>query len=125
MRTETTTKTVGGIMTPDTIVTRVVTLADNRAVISTQYTCEVTILGVDPSRGTTPEERSRGFVQIDLPITVVASSPEQLIATAKDAASTAVHFTEGQELTLPRLVFTEYLASRAVKKALREMDEDV
>lgn len=125
MRIETTTATVGGILTPDTVVTRTITRAVNGAVISNEYKSEMTILGVDPVRGTTAEERAKGIESLALPITVVVSDPLELVRVAKIAASTSVHFTEGQELTLPKLVYVEYLAARAVKKALRELEEDV
>lgn len=125
MRTETKVATVGGVMTPDTTVTRTVTRAVNGTVISTEYKSEMTILGADPIRSTTAEERAKGIESLALPITVVVSDPLELVRVAKVAASTSVHFTEGQELTLPKLVYVEYLAARAVKKALRELAEDV
>lgn len=126
-RTETTTVTVGGVLTPDTTVTRTIIKTDAGAIISKEYRSEMTILGVDPVRGTTVEERELGIEQLSLPITVATATPEDLVKVAKEAATAAVHFTEGQEMTIPKLAFTEYLVGRAIKKALRDesMAEDV
>lgn len=114
-----------GVVTPTTTVTRTIERTANGSVISTEYRSEMTILGVDPVREPTTEERELGIEQLALPITVATDDPYELVDLAKRAASTAMHFTEGQELDLVKLVKVEFLAARAVRKALRDDDMGV
>jgi|GEM_PF-7028893 len=113
--------TFDGNKTPRVTVTTIA----NEETGQDSYSAEITILGVAPARGTTAEERAAGISQLSLPITVEARDVAGLIDIAKRAASTAVYLTPGVELDFVGFIMTEYLTARAVRGALRAIDEDL
>jgi hypothetical protein len=84
--------------------------------------------GLDPYRTTTAEERGVGISSLDPP-TVQAKTLESLISSGSRAMQAAIFATPGEEeifMTSPGdLAMIHYRTSRAIRHALRLIDEDI
>jgi hypothetical protein len=115
---------------------RVLVRVFNRQLARERYFCTVQIAGTAPYRYTTAEERQAGILSLNPP-SVSASSIEKLIESGSLALQSAIFATPGvghdenvtgtfKPLIGPsELAMVHYRTARAIRAALRQIDEDI
>ncbi len=91
-----------------------------------QYDVTIEVDGLAPDRSVTAEERQVGITSLEPP-TVHAKTTGQLIESGSRAVQAAAMVTPGVGDTLGpgELAMMHYRVSRALRVALRKIDEDV
>lgn len=86
----------------------------------------IEVEGIEPYRTTTAEERQLGIVSLSPP-TVHAKNVERLLSSSSRAAMAAVYATlsVADGVGPADLAMIHYRTTRAVRAALRQMDEDI
>ena len=88
------------------------------------YVLSVEILGIDPNRSLTAEERTLGITSLSPP-TVRGQRIPELIQTLIDATANAYDATDGYTIDGEILASISHRVSRSALQALREIGEDV
>ena len=89
----------------------------------TVYEAVIEVEGLEPQRGTSADERRAGIRSLNPP-TVRATKTRKLIDAACRAVAASATSTTGETGGPGGLLMTYYLTARAVKEAIRLLDED-
>ena len=116
----TTTATYDAVGVPECTITKTVSATSGRK----RFTVALDLQEINPVRGVTAEERSRGITSLNPP-TVSADTPNALIRKAVVACSNAIHETEGFAMSGYLLIMLSFRVSHSVLQALRAIGEDV
>ena len=87
------------------------------------YEAVIEVEGLDPQRGTSADERRVGIRSLNPP-TVRATSSRRLIDAACRAVAASATSTTGETGGPGGLLMTYFHVARAVKHAIRALDED-
>lgn len=88
------------------------------------YSAVITIIGLNPQRGASSEERAAGIYSLSPP-TVNAETPKELVSKSIRACASAVASTQGENIAPAQLATTAFLVGHSLRDALREFTEDL